>query len=69
MIKLKYKGRSFSNGRSLAQAVTRDVEREAEQRVRRAASAAGVRVKKTPKGLSVEGDPEKVRRFKQKLGL
>lgn len=66
MIKMKYKGRTFTNGRSLANAMTRDFSQEVERKVRQAAAATGVRVRKTHKGLEVEGDVGKVARFHKK---
>lgn len=68
MLKLKYNGRTFSNGRSLANAMTRDFNNEVERKVRRAAAASGVRVRKTHKGLEIEGDANKVARFNNRLG-
>lgn len=50
MIKMKYKGRTFTNGRSLANAMTRDMNQQVERSVRQAAVASGVRVRKTAKG-------------------
>lgn len=68
MIKMKYKGRTFTNGRSLANAMTRDMNQQVERSVRQAAVASGVRVRKTAKGLEVEGDAEHMNRFHKRLG-
>ncbi|WHZ38640.1 hypothetical protein [Sagittula sp. MA-2] len=68
MIKMKYKGRTFTNGRSLANAMTRDINQQVERSVRQAAAASGVRVRKTPKGLEVEGDAERMDRFHKRFG-
>ena len=68
MIKMKYKGRTFTNGRSLANAMTRDMTQQVERSVRQAAAASGVRVRKTTKGLEVEGDAEHMDRFHKRLG-
>lgn len=65
---IKYKGRSFTNGRSLANAMTRDFNNEIERKVRQAAAASGVRVRKTHKGLEIEGDAQKVARFNNRIG-
>ncbi len=68
MIKMKYKGRTFTNGRSLANAMSRDFNQEIEHKVRQAASASGVRVRKTHMGLEIEGDASKMTRFNNRLG-
>jgi len=68
MIKMKYKGRTFSNGRSLANAITRDMNHQIEQSVRKAAGASGVRVRKTQKGFEVNGDTEQINRFYKRFG-
>lgn len=68
MLKLTYKGRTITNGRALADAVSRDLNEEIERRVRRAAAASGVHVRKTSKGLEVEGDADKMSRFNNRLG-
>ncbi len=68
MFKMKYKGRTFSNGRSLANAMTRDFNNEIERKLRQAASSSGVRIRKTHKGFEVEGDTDKMARFNNRLG-
>lgn len=68
MIRFKYKGRSFSNARSLTQAMVRDVEQTWERNVRSAAAATGVRVTKTVKGLEVRGSAPGMSRFHRRLG-
>lgn len=68
MMKLKYKGRTFTNGRSLANAMTRDFNQEVERKLRQAASSSGLRVRKTHKGLEVEGDAANMDRFYKRLG-
>lgn len=68
MMKLKYKGRTFTNGRSLANAMTRDLNQEVERKLRQAASSSGLRVRKTHKGLEVEGDAANMDRFYKRLG-
>ena len=68
MMKLKYKGRTFTNGRSLANAMTRDFNQEVERKLRQAASSSGLRIRKTDKGLEVEGDAANMDRFYQRLG-
>lgn len=68
MLKMKYKGRTFTNGRSLAHAMQRDMTNEVERKVRQAASASGVRVRKTHKGLELEGDATSMARFNNRIG-
>ena len=68
MLKMKYKGRTFSNGRSLANAMTRDLNNEIERKMRQAASASGVRIRKTHKGFEVEGDANSMTRFNNRIG-
>ncbi|MEL6243484.1 MAG: hypothetical protein AAGJ84_15190 [Pseudomonadota bacterium] len=68
MIKMKYKGRTFTNGRSLANAMTRDFNNEIERKVRQAATSSGVRVRKTHKGFELEGDANSMTRFNNRLG-
>lgn len=68
MIKMKYKGRTFTNGRSLANAMTRDFNNEIERKVRQAAASSGVRVRKTHKGFELEGDANSMTRFNNRLG-
>lgn len=68
MLKLTYKGRTFTNGRALADAMTRDFNQEIERRIRNAASATGVRLRKTHKGFELEGEADKMTRFKNRLG-
>ena len=68
MLKLKYKGRTFSNGRSLANAMTRDLNSEIERKMRQAASSSGVRLRKTHKGFEIEGDANSMARFNNRIG-
>ena len=68
MIKMKYKGRTFTTGRSLANAMTRDMNQQVERTVRQAAASSGVRVRKTHKGFEVEGDAVHMDRFHKRLG-
>lgn len=68
MTTLKYKGRTFTSGRSLANAITRDVNSEIERKMRQAASASGVRLRKTHKGLEIEGDAASMARFNKRIG-
>lgn len=68
MLKMKYKGRTFSNGRSLANAMQRDFNNEIERKVRQAASSSGVRVRKTHKGFELEGDAASMTRFNNRIG-
>lgn len=68
MIKMKYKGRTFTNGRSLADAMNRDMNQQIERSVRQAAASSGVRVRKTHKGFEVDGDAGNMDRFHKRLG-
>ena len=67
MIKMKYKGRTFTNGRSLANAMSRDMNQQVDRTVRQAAAASGVRVRKTHRGFEVEGDADHMNRFHEKF--
>lgn len=64
---IKYKGRTFTNGRSLASAMTRDINQEIERKLRQAASSSGLRMRKTHKGIEVEGDAANMDRFYKRL--
>lgn len=44
---IRYKGRTFTSGRALADAMTRDINQAVERKVRQAATSAGARVRKT----------------------
>jgi len=68
MIRIKYKGRSFSSAQSLANAVQRDLQSAHEQRIRQAAGASGLSVRKTTGGLEVSGNPANMGRFYNRLG-
>lgn len=68
MLKMKYKGRTFSNGRSLANAMTQDLNSEIERKMRQAASYSGVRLRKTHKGFEIEGDANSMVRFNNRIG-
>lgn len=68
MLKFKYKGRTFSSARALADAMQRDIQNAAEQRVRSAASASGLSIRKTSSGLEVSGDANRMGRFYDRLG-
>lgn len=67
MIKMKFKGRTFNNARSLANAITRDLNQKIERNVRQAAATSGVRVRKTHTGIKIEGDAEHMERFHKRL--
>lgn len=58
----------MTSGRSLANAMQRDIDRGFEQEVRRAASRSGTRLRKTSKGFEIEGDARKLSRFYNRLG-
>lgn len=68
MLKIKYNGRTFSNGRALADAMTRDLNNRVERSLRQAAAASGVSVRKTSSGYVVDGDAEKMARFNHRIG-
>jgi len=67
MIKMKFNGRTFTNGRSLADAMVRDMNQKIERNLRQAAASSGVRMKKTAKGFEFEGSPENINRLQQRL--
>jgi len=67
-VAIRYKGRTFTSGRALADAMTRDVNQAVERKVRQAATSAGARVRKTAQGFEVEGDATKLGRFYTRLG-
>jgi hypothetical protein len=68
MIKLKYKGRSFSSARALAEAMQRDLHNSIERQVRSAASINGLTVRKTSQGFEVSGEADKIGRLYNRLG-
>ena len=65
---IRYKGRTFTSGRALADAMTRDINQAVEHKVRQAAASSGARVRKTAKGFEIEGDATKLGRFYHRLG-
>lgn len=67
MLKFKYKGRVFSSGQALANAMQRDMNQAVERKIRSAASAAGTQVRKTSNGFEVKGDLERMDRFHNRL--
>ena len=67
MIKIKYKGRTFTNGRALAAKMTREPNQQIERRARRAAEASGVRFRKSHKGFQIEGDAERMGEFRKRF--
>lgn len=66
-MKMTYKGKPIKSGKALADALKKDIENKVEHRVRRAAAASGLGVKKTREVLSVEGEPEKIEQFTRRL--
>jgi hypothetical protein len=68
MLKITYKGRSFSSAKALTDAMTRSLKDEYERKIRRAAQLSGLSVRKTTKGLEVSGDAPTVERFSNRLG-
>lgn len=65
---IKYKGRTFSSGQSLANAIKRDINQSIERKVRQAAAASGTSVRKTTDGFMIEGDVQHMDRFYNRLG-
>lgn len=65
---IKYKGRSFHSGQALANAMKRDINQSIERKVRQAASSSGARVRRTSKGLEIEGQASNLQRFYNRLG-
>jgi hypothetical protein len=68
MIRVKYKGRTFSSAQSLASAMQRDLQSAYEKSIRQAAGASGLSVRKTSRGLEVSGNPANMGRFYNRLG-
>lgn len=66
-LKFTYKGRTFGSARAMMDAMQRDLRADHERQVRRAASLAGARVRKTPKGFEIEGSADQVARFRDRL--
>lgn len=68
-ISFKYKGRSFSNARSMTAAVERDLKTEMERKLRQAASSAGVQISKKAEGkFEIKGTTTQVERFNNRFG-
>lgn len=68
MIRVKYKGRTFSSAQSLASAMQRDLQSAYEKSVRQAAGASGLSVRKASQGLEVSGNAANMGRFYNRLG-
>ncbi|MGZ9812453.1 hypothetical protein ACXN5S_18485 [Pseudoroseicyclus sp. H15] len=68
MISFKYKGRTYTNGRSLTAALNKDLKDEYERKIRQAASASGVRVQRTSRGFQFTGDANSMARMNKRLG-
>lgn len=65
---MKYKGRTFSSGQSLANAVQRDIKTAVERAVRNAASSSGARTTRASNGnLIIQGSPAAIARFTRKI--
>jgi hypothetical protein len=65
---LKYKGRTFSSGQSLANAMQRDLKAAMERAVRSAATSSGARTTRVSNGdLIVHGDLAALARFNRKI--
>ena len=68
-LKLKYNGRSFSNPRSMAAAMERDLKSHVERQLRQAASGAGAHVTKKANGdFEIKGTLDQMDRFNRRLG-
>ena len=67
MIKMKFNGRTFTNGRSLADAMVRDMNQKIERNLRQAATSSGVQMKKTTNGFEFEGSLENINRLQKRL--
>jgi hypothetical protein len=67
MIKMKFNGRTFTNGRSLAEAMVRDMNQKIERNLRQAAMSSGGQMKKTTKGFEFEGSLENINRLQKRL--
>ena len=68
-ISFKYKGRSYSNSRSMAAAVERDFKADVERKLRQAASSAGVQISKKADGkFEIKGSTIQMERFNSRFG-
>lgn len=67
-ISFKYKGRSYSSARSMMQAAQRDLSREIENKIRRAAALSGATTTKTSKGLEINASADQLQRLYRRLG-
>lgn len=68
-ISFKYKGRSFSNARSMAAAMERDFKADVERKLRQAASNAGVQISKKADGnFEIKGSTSQMERFNSRFG-
>ncbi|TRW98820.1 hypothetical protein FNJ84_04510 [Paracoccus sp. M683] len=68
MMKIKYNGRTFFSGQSLANAITRDMNQSIGRQVRQAAAASNTSVRKTTKDFEIKGDAADLSRFYDRLG-
>lgn len=66
-MKFRYKGRSFGSAQSLGAALKRDMAQTVDRALRGAASASGAQIRKTGKGYEIEGTPDQLARFNQRL--
>lgn len=67
-ISFKHNGRQVSSAKAMTSAMLRDIEQGIERTFKNAASSVGARIRKTSRGLEVEGSPEQIARLMKRLG-
>jgi len=67
-IEMKYKGRRYSSAPSMMRDMQRDMVKNAEREVERQARLSGMRVKRTQKGIQIEGSEAQMKRFNRRIG-
>ncbi|MTH95370.1 hypothetical protein [Roseibium sp. RKSG952] len=65
-IKMKFNGRNITSSAQLQRELTRSMEKQVEDSLKKAAGP-GVRMKKTRDGYTFEGSPEQIERMTKRL--
>lgn len=65
-IEMRFNGRKITSASQLQRELTRTMERQVENNLKKAAGP-GVRMKKTRDGYTFEGTPEQIERMKKRL--
>lgn len=65
-IEMRFNGRKITSASQLQRELTRGMERQVENNLKKAAGP-GVRMKKTRDGYTFEGTPEQIERMKKRL--